>query len=264
MKHLSLAGLGAAFMALGTAAPARADDVVDPATVGLLAQRRIATVGWGLTGGTSGFGHLALHLEALRVRGTIGGSHRHFTTVGAVDGTVNFRSEAPMERLRVQGIDTLVLYNHDHIGYYARHESEWGGMPERTSHLAEGGFAFHFFDDPDDPYTGYAALTFGIGWDSLRIDGDTESGLLVPVGLRFHTDPIAAAWLEARAELLARIHGREGNTGARLEATGRLRVHRGGFSEVSIVTSYRAVVEPQRFEDHPVEHIASAGMEGSF
>ena len=243
---------------------ARADDVVDPATVGLFAQRQFANAGWGLSAGSAGFGHLALRLEALRVRGTVGAHHRHFTTLGGVDGTVDFRADHPLRRLRLQGIDTLVLYNHDHIGYYARHESEWGGTPERTSHLGEAGFAFHFFDDPEDPYTGYAALTFGIGWDSLRVDGQTESGLFVPVGLRVHTDPIAAAWLEARAEVLARIHGSEGNTGARVEATGRLRVHKGGMSEVSIFAGYRAVIEPQRFGDQVAEHIASSGMEGSF
>lgn len=250
--------------ALGAPTIARAEDVADPATVGIFAQRRIANVGWGLTGGNAGFGHLALRLEALRIRGTVGPHHRHFTTVGAADATVDFRAGSPLRRIRVQGLDALVLYNHDHIGYYAHHESEWGGTPERSQHLGEAGFAFHFFDDPEDPYTGYAALTFGLGWDSLRVDGLAESGLVVPVGLRVHTDPIAAAWLEARAAVLARIHGEEGNVGGRVEATGRLRVHRGGLSEVAIVTSYRAVIEPKRFEGPAAEHIASAGMEGSF
>ena len=262
-KNLGWA-LAALVAAIGAPTAAAADEIVDPATVGLLAQRRIATVGWGLTAGSAGFGHLALRLDALRARGTVGPHHRHFTTLGAADGTFDFRSDAPLRRIRLQGIDSLLLYNHDHIGYYAHHESEWGGRPDRTSHLGEAGFAFHFFDDPDDPYTGYAAVTFGLGWDSLEVDGDRESGLLVPVGLRVHTDPVAAAWLDARAELLARVHGSEGNHGGRLEATGHLRVHRGSFSEVSIIGTYRAVIEPKRFGDHPAEHIASAGMEGSF
>jgi len=264
MDRFTLGASALVVAALAAPANARAEDVVDPTTVGIFAQRRIGNVGWGLTGGTAGFGHLGLRLEAVRLRGTLGPHHRHFTTVGAADATVDFRANSALRRLRLQGLDTLVLYNHDHIGYYAHHETEWGGTPDRTSHLGEAGFAFHFFDDPDDPYTGYAAVTFGLGWDSLDVDGVRESGLVVPVGLRVHTDPIAAAWLEARAQVLARIHGEEGNAGGRLEATGRLRVHRGGLSEVSIVTTYRAVIEPKRFEDHPVEHIGSAGMEGSF
>lgn len=256
----------AAALAAALCAPAiaRADEIVDPSTVGLLAQRQIGNVGWGLSAGTEGFGHLALQIEAMRVRGTVGPDHRHFTTLGAADGTLDFRSDRPLRRVRLQGIDSLVLYRHDHIGYYVHHESEFGGNPDRTSHQAEGGFAFHFFDDPEDPNTGYAALTFGLGWDSLTVGDVTERGLFVPVGLRVHTDPIAMAWLEARAELLARVHGSEGNHGGRLEASGHLRVHRGSMSQVSIVASYRSVIEPKQFEDRTAEHIAWAGMEGSF
>lgn len=250
--------------ALVAPAIARAEDVVDPGTVGLLAQRQFGNVGWGLTAGTEGFGHLALRVDALRARGTLGPHHRHFTTVGSADGTLDFRHERPLRRIRLSAIDSLVLYRHDHIGYYVHHESELGGMPDRRSHAMEGGFAFHFFDDPDDPYTGYAALTFGLGWDSLTVDGETERGLFVPVGARVHTDPIAVAWLDARAELLARVHGSEHNHGGRLEASGHLRVHRGSLSQVSIVATYRGVIEPKRFDEHAVEHIGWAGMEGSF
>lgn len=266
MRQRSRNALCAAVALVAAAsAPSRARaDEGDEGMVGILAQRQLGNVGWGLAIGNAGVGNLALHVEALRVRGTLGADHRHFTTLGAADATVDFRADDPLRRLRLQAIDTLVLYDHDHIGYYAHHESEWGGAPERTSHMGEAGFAFHFFDNPDDPYTGYAALTFGLGWDSLEVNGLTESGLFIPVGVRFQTDPIAAAWLEARAQLLARVHGAEGNSGGRLETTGRLRVHRGSMSQVSIVASYRAVIEPKRFDDHPVEHIASAGMEGSF
>lgn len=252
---------------VSSASRALAEDIEDPAGVGLLAQRRIANFGWGLTAGTDGFGKLELHLTALAVRGTLGPHHRHFTSLGAVDGTVDFRdSEDPLRRARVRGIDTLVLYSHDHIGYYARHESEWGGAPERTSHIGEAGFAFHFFDDPSDPYTGYAALTFGLGWDSLEVGGERESGLMVPVGLRFLTDPAAPAWIEANASALVRTHGSEGNHGLRLEALGHVRVHQGYWTTVSIVGGYRAIVEPERFEsqDTVAEHIGSVGMEGSF
>ncbi|MBI2894716.1 MAG: hypothetical protein HYY06_14270 [Deltaproteobacteria bacterium] len=251
---------------LSCAGAARADEIVDPGGTGLLAQRQIANFGWGLTAGTDGFGKLELHAVALGVRGTLGPHHRHFTTLGAVDGTLNFRDDDPIRRVRLRGIDTLVLYSHDHIGYYARHESEWGGMPARRSHLGEAGFAFHFFDDPSDPYTGYAALTFGLGWDTLAVRGERESGLVVPVGVRVLTDPIAPVWLEASASGLARIHGSEGNHGARIEGVGHVRVHRGQMTTVSIVGSWRSVIEPARFESEGriAEHIASLGMEGSF
>jgi hypothetical protein len=252
-------------LAAGWPLAAHAEELIDPSTVGIAAQHRIGTVGWGLTAGSEGFGELSVGLEALQLRGTIGPAHRHFTTLGAVDGTLDFRDQGDwLRRFRLRGIDAVVLYGEDHIGYYVEHESEWGGTPERTSHRGEAGFAFHFLDDPSDPNTGYAALTFGIGVDSLEVGGEREAGVIVPVGLRVVTDPAASASFEGRAELLTRTYGAEGNHGGRIEAVGRLRVHRGHWSHVSIVTRYRAVLEPVRFGERDAEHLASAGMEGSF
>ena len=73
-------------LAAGWPLAAHAEELIDPSTVGIAAQHRIGTVGWGLTAGSEGFGELSVGLEALQLRGTIGPAHRHFTTLGAVDG----------------------------------------------------------------------------------------------------------------------------------------------------------------------------------